>query len=168
MNNCILCSNKIPLNRKKYCSKACIKRAYYLRKKPSTKSSFVKNSGFWKTQTGIGLRWEKYINNIIGGKHLIFNIGGPDIIVDNQRVDVKSASLYKRKNKRGKPVVKEQFGVWRFKRGTNKVDYFMCVCLIDDKPFKILKIPNTDFPKNGILIGKTSVYDKYTFLPPSA
>lgn len=168
MTNCILCSKKIPPNRYKYCSKPCIKRAYYLRKKPSTKSFFVKNSGFWSTETGIGLKWEKFANKILKGEHLMFNVGGPDLIVNGKRVDVKSSSLYKRKNKRGKSVVGKQFGVWRFKRGTDDVDYFFCICLLNNLPYKILYIPSKDFPKNGIMVGKNSIYDKFIYNLPAS
>ena len=71
MNNCLFC-DKLH-NRKKYCSVVCIKRAYYLRTNPNTKSYFANNPDFWKTETGVGLKWERYAAKFLKAKHLLFN-----------------------------------------------------------------------------------------------
>lgn len=161
--NCILCQTDLPEGRRIYCSQQCVKRAYYIRNlKSGAKSSFTNLSGFSKTETGKGLIWEKYIAKLLGAEHLIFNGSGPDLILNGENIDVKSANIYKRKNKRGKPVVGEQAGVWVFNRNKPKrIDWFVCVCLIDNKPLKILRIPAKEFGNKGVVVGRMSKYDKY-------
>jgi hypothetical protein len=160
---CIFCDSQTR-GKNKYCSTKCIKRAYYVRKNPDVQSFFIKNSNFLQTETGIGFKWEKYIADLIGAEHLEFNYGGVDLQKDGKLIDVKACNLYKRKFKRGKPVKKEQSGNWIFNRNKVKpVDYFFCVCLIDDKPVKILKIPSEHFPLKGATIGQKSKYDKFKF-----
>lgn len=159
---CLFCNNLIPPNRKKYCSTICVKRAWQLRHYPNTKSYFAKNPDFWKTETGIGFRWEKWGAKLLKAKHLKFNKNGGDLDWNGKIVDVKSSILYKRKIKRNKPVKSEQAGCWGFNRGKIKpIDYFLCICVLNDKPKKVLLIPNNKFSKTGIVIGHKSKYDKF-------
>ena len=167
MNKCLVCKKGI--NRPKFCSHKCSAHAWYLRNNPKAKSYKV-NSAFWKTETGIGFKWEKYVAKFLKAEHLKFNKGGADLKWNGKMVDVKSSNLYRRKNKRGKPVLSKQSGVWVFNRGKNKpLDFFFCVALKNNKPFKMLLIPNDNFPKKGLVIGMKSKYDKYLcpFMPSS-
>ncbi len=160
MNKCLLCGLKT--NRPKYCSAKCVKHSWYLRKYPH-KASFGKKE-FWATATGIGFTWEKWVAEKIGATHLPFN-NGCDLNWKGKLIDVKAANLYKRKNKRGKPVLGEQKGVWVFNRNKKKpCDFFICVCLVDNKPRKILMIPAKNFPKKGCVIGNNSKYDRFIYV----
>ena len=162
---CLLCNKLISKNRKVYCSTKCIKRAWYIRNiSKETKSYFLKNPAFWKTATGVGFKWEKWAARLLKAKHLEFNSNGADLNWNGKMVDVKCSNLYKRKFKRGKPVKSEQHGVWVFNKNKEKpTDYFFCICLVNNKPYKILLIPHSEFPKSGIVIGKESRYDKFMF-----
>lgn len=168
MNKCILCGVEHSILRPnstiipaKYCSKKCIKRASYYRKNPM-KRSYLRNDEFWKTETGIGFRWEKWIADKIGAKHVEFNIGGCDLEMDGQLIDVKACNLWRRKHKRGVPVKSEQSGVWVFNRNKQKkCDWFYCVCLDGGSVVKVYKIPSDIFSKSGITIGNKSKYDEY-------
>ena len=145
-----------------YCSKNCVKRAWYFKKYPNTKSYFAKNPNFWKTETGKGFRWEKYSAKLLGAKHLKFNRYGADLDWNGKKVDVKSCNLYKRKIERGKLIKGNRLGWWVFNRNKEKdMDFFLCICLEENKPIKILLIPNNDFPKRGAVIGWKSKYDKF-------
>ena len=162
MNTCLFCNKPTP--RPRYCSTICIKRAWYLRNNPNVKSYFAKNPDFWKTETGIGLKWEKYGAKLLKAKHLLFNNRGSDLDWNGKMVDVKSAKLYKRKLKRGKPygLKHKVLGTWvfHFENKTNP-DFFLCICLIENKPFKILLIPNNNLPRKGITVGWKSYYNKF-------
>ena len=167
---CILCKSIISqLNsrRRKYCSTKCIKKAWYLRylkRNSNIKSYFTNNPNFWKTETGIAFKWEKYAAKLLGAKHLEFNVGIGDLDWNGKIIDVKVCNLYKRKNKRGK-LVKKSSGWWVFNRNKMKsLDFFFCICLIDDKPHKMFLIPSTIFPSKGATIGqKSDKYDKYIY-----
>lgn len=154
---------KTETKRPKFCCKQCIKKAWYLRNSPNVRSYGLSDE-FWNTETGIGFKWEKYVADLLGAKHLEFNNGGADLDWNGKLVDVKASNLYTRKNKRGKPVLSEQSGVWVFNRGKEKpVDFFFCIALKENKPVKMLLIPNEHFPKKGAVIGWNSSYDKYIF-----
>lgn len=147
-----------------YCSTKCIKRASYLRRNPNVKSIF-RDKSFWNTETGIGFKWERYIAKLIGANHIKFNKLGVDLEKDGLLIDVKASNLYKRKRKNGKVVNSDQSGVWVFNRNKEKkVDFFFCVCLINNKVNKILKIPSNKFSTSGITIGIDSKYDKFIFM----
>lgn len=135
---CVFCG--INPARKKYCSIQCIKRAYYLRVKPNTKSYLNNNPLFWKTETGIGFKWEQYAAKVLNAKHIPFN-NGPDLIKDSIGIDVKVCNLYKRKLKRGKKV--DNKGWWVFNKNNEKqsVKYFFCICLNGENIEKQLLIP---------------------------
>lgn len=164
---CLFCNNTIPKNRSqysyiKYCSEKCNKRSWYLRNNPNCKSHLNKNPDFWKTETGIGFKWEVWASKLLKAKHLTFNNSGGDLDWNGKIVDVKSCNLYKRKMRRGKPIKSEQKGNWVFNRNKKKkIDYFLCICLIKNNPHKVLLIPNKDFSNKGIVIGWKSKYDKY-------
>lgn len=148
----------------KYCSARCTKKAWYLRRNPNTKIFLKNKKEFLLTETGKGFRWEKYIAKMIGAKHLEFNGSDADLQLGKLKIDVKSCELYKRKTKRGKPVKYSQ-GWWTFNRNKEKpIDYFICVCLLKDKPVKILKIPSNQFPIKGTTVGFKSKFDKYDIL----
>ncbi len=161
------CNNIVPQSRlrfptTKYCSNLCNRRAWYIRNNPNASSFLRKDKNFWSTETGKGLKWELYGAKLLKANHLPFNGNGPDLDWNNKKVDVKSCELYKRKNKRGKPIKKKQTGWWVFNRNKEKdIDYFLCFCLIKGKPEKILLIPNKFFNKSGLVIGKKSKYDRF-------
>jgi len=158
MNKCLFCNNYT--TRPRYCTSKCIKRAWYCRKHPE--SFFSSSQKFWLSNTGKGFTWEKYVAKLIGANHLEFNKYGADLDWGGLSVDVKSSNIYKRKNKRGKPVTRKQTGCWVFNRGKDKpIDFFSCVCLIDNKVIKILMIPSEKFGKAGCVIGKKSKFDEY-------
>jgi len=149
--------------RKKYCSTTCIKKAWYLR---TTSSHSLGNRDplFWDSETGKGFHWEQEGSRLLDAIHLPFNHGGnrADLQWQDKLVDVKSCELYRRKFKRGKAIKKEQSGVWVFHRNGEKLmDYFLCFCLENDIPQKVLLIPSHDFPSSGITIGRKSRYDIY-------
>lgn len=168
-NTCLFCK-KDKGNRPMYCSKTCVKKAWYLRNNPHCFYGDAKD--WYKTETGIGFKWEKYIADLIGGEHLIFNLKNKetqsaDIKLGDKLIDVKSAHLNKRKNKRGKPVKSTQKGFWVFKGGKPKeIDYIFCVCVGDNEEvIKVLKIPYSEYNySKGITVGWVSnKYDKYLF-----
>lgn len=154
---CLLC--KKAKARKRYCSTICIKRAWLARKNPN--SIFNNSPEFWKTETGKAVYWEKWAARRLGAKHLMFNRNLGDLDWNGKIIDVKVCNLYKRKLKRGQPT-KNIFGNWVFNRNKPKnIDYFLCICLIGKKIEKILLIPNNEFPKIGLTIGKKSYFDKF-------
>mgnify|MGYP001567821569 FL=1 len=154
---CLMCKKNQA--RKLYCSPQCIKRAWYLRNSNS-KSYFKNNPDFWKTETGKGFYWEKYVAKKLGARHIEFN-NGPDLDWNGKRVDVKVCNLWQRNFKRGKPV-KNQAGVWVFNRNKKKpMDYFYCICLTGKKIVKELLIPESIFGSIGISVGHKSNYDKF-------
>jgi len=162
--NCLLCGSIIPRKRlypyTKYCSERCNKNSWNIRHK-GARSYLAKNPDFWKTETGIGFKWEQYVAKKLCAEHLEFNSNGEDLRLGELKIDVKVCELYKRKMKRGKKVGKI-FGIWSFARGKMKpMDYFYCVCLIKGKPVKELYIPNDKFSKSGISVGEKSKYDIY-------
>jgi hypothetical protein len=160
---CIFCKQPTK-GTNKYCSTKCIKRASYLRKHPNTKSSLNHNPDFWKTETGIGYKWEKYIADLIGATHLEFNKDGADLDWKGKLVDVKSSHRYSRKHKRGKPV-KKQFGNWVFNRNKSKpINWFFCVCLTNNEVERVYQIPPEAFANSGISIGKVSKFDIYRII----
>lgn len=126
-------------------------------------SYFNDNDDFWKTETGIGFTWEKWVANKIGAEHLEFNKNGCDLSLDGHKIDVKAANAWRRKTRNGENLKKKQAKVWVFNR--NKVkpcDIFICVCLENNTPVKVLEIPSKVFPLSGITIGTNSKYDVYT------
>lgn len=154
---CLHCNEGIA--RKKYCSKKCVQQAWYLRTTPS--HAFGNNDSlFWTSETGKGFKWELEGAELLTATHLPFNGEAADLDWNGKRVDVKSCELYQRKKKRGKPVKREQGGVWVFHRHKPKpMDFFLCFCLVSGKPTKILLIPDKEFPLGGITIGWKSKYD---------
>ena len=161
MDKCF-CGNIIPPNRRKHCSKQCVKRAWYLRN-TNSKSYFLEDEGFWNTETGKGFWWERWASEKLGAKHLIFNSRGCDLEKDGTLIDVKVCELYKRKRKHGRPTKKIRGG-WIFNRNMKKkCDFFYCICLLDDKLFKTYMIPSKHFPEKGVTIGWVSKYDKYLY-----
>jgi hypothetical protein len=160
MNKCLFCGENT--TRPKFCSPKCIKHAWYCKKHPN---SFYSNSqSFWKSNTGIGFTWEKYIAKKIGARHLEFNHSGADLDWKGKLVDVKASNIYKR-SKKGNRIIgsnSKQFGNWVFNRGKDKpIDFFCCVCILGNKPFKILMIPNEEFGQHGCVVGRNSKFDIY-------
>lgn len=148
-----------------YCSKVCIKRAWYLKRHPNCYYG-KDNKEFWKSATGKGFTWEKYVAKLLGAEHKEFNYNtdGADLIWNGKTVDVKSANAYYRKSKRGVPVKGKQTGVWVFHFGAKRPDYIFFVCLIKDKVFKMYLIPASEIKAtNGCTFGKISVYDKFLY-----
>lgn len=171
MPYCIFCKGSIPLSRKrknvKYCSASCIKKAFYVRNldiRNQTSQYISSSKKQWdETETGKGRKWEEFIAKKFGG--VLQPFCHPfDILQNNQKIDVKSCNLYKRKIRRGKAIkdVDGQTGWWVFNRGKTKpIDFFICVGLEKGVLKKIYKIPNDAF-LNGITISiHKSKYDKF-------
>lgn len=160
MRNCLFCGRNRPLDRPKYCSYKCVKRAWWKIRHPN--SYYAHSKKFWDSDTGQGFYWEKWTAKYLGAKHIPFNKLGADLDWNGKSVDVKSATLYRRKNKHGKPVKKIQSGVWGFNRGKEKpIDFFFCICIENNKVVKKYLIPGNEFPNVGLVMGRKSKYDKF-------
>jgi len=138
----------------RYCSTLCIKRAYYIRKNPHKKSYFINKTSFYNTSTGKGFKWEEWAAKKFSGNHMRFNASGPDVILPNgESIDVKMCELYK--SPRG---VKW----WTFNRNKHKkIDWILCVGLVEGILKKVWMIPSDAFPYRGATIGLISKYDIY-------
>lgn len=161
MSKCVLCKKehqRLLANSKtipaRYCSVQCIKKAYYFRNSLN-KKSLGKSKLFWKTETGIGYKWEMYVAKILGGKHLPFNKNGVDVTAEIDgtpvNLDVKVCNKYKNQ--------------WVFNKNKPKthIDYYFCICLDDNHPTKMFLIPTQSFTSCGITVGNKSKYDKFIF-----
>jgi hypothetical protein len=83
-----------------------------------------------------------------------------DIEWNGLKIDVKSCELYKRKKKRGKECACNS-GWWVFNKNKNDAEWYLCICLKDNKPIRYYLIPLENFSK-GIAIGQRSEkFDKY-------
>lgn len=164
---CLICKQNEA--RKKYCSPSCIKRAYVLRKFPNRRSSYNNNPLFWESETGIGFKWEKYAAELLKAQHIPFNMGTDLLLSNGEGVDVKVCTLYKRKNKRGKPIKKDQTGWWVFNINKKKesTHWFFCICLNQDQTInKQFLIPAEIMyqRKTGITVGETSqIFNKFLY-----
>lgn len=157
MYKCSLCGephSRLKANSKRlpadYCSIKCIKKASYYRRHPNTRS-YGKSRKFWKTETGIGFKWEKYVVNKYNGKHHEFNKSGVDVTTEQfGRLDVKVCEKYRSQ--------------WVFNRNKKKsnIDNYYCICLENGKPIKELLIPTKEFKSIGITVGLTSRYDMFS------
>lgn len=153
---CLFCKKEKA--RVKYCSMRCGRNAHRIRTMPNVHSSFKNDPKFWDTTTGKGFKWEQYIAKLLNAEHIVFNIG-PDLDWKGKSVDVKCSKPIKRIP--GKDTNNSL--AWIFNRGKYKpIDFFACVCLIDDKPHKVLLVPGDAFPRNGMAVGYESKYDKYS------
>lgn len=160
MTNCKQCA--LPTDRPKFCSVKCCKQFWYLSHSDSVHYNI--SDDFWKTKTGIGLRWEKFAAELLGATHNLFAGSDADLVWKGLLVDVKASNLYRRKEKSGKAVKNEQSGWWVFNRNKEKpIDFFLCVALIEDKPFRVFLIPSEFFPKKGAVIGWKSKYNKFIY-----
>jgi hypothetical protein len=158
MNYCLFCGQQT--TRPKFCSTKCIKREWYRVRHPN--SYFNKSKKFWQTETGLAFKWEKYAAELLNAKHLEFSKNNGDLDWNKKIVDVKVSNLYFRKKKRGVPVKSKQMGYWVFNRNKEKqVDFFLCICLLNNEPHKILLIPSNNFPKIGCVVGWKSKYDVF-------
>lgn len=157
---CILCGDPVPLNRRKYCSILCIKRMWNILHL-NIKKSFVLGN----PQKGI--MWEEWFIRKFNAIRPQRALNIPyDFLWNNEKIDLKICELFKRKFKRGKPA--NSSGVWIFNRNGNGANFIICIGLINDKPIRFFKIPNTIFPKTGATIGLyRSKYDIYRFTPKS-
>lgn len=135
-------------------------------RRSSRKINGTTEEGFLKSDTYKGFLMEKRaLKYFPGGRHMNAEImNAPyDIEWGGLKIDVKSRELYKRKNKRGKPVKREQKGYWTFSKGKNDSDYYFCLCLVEHKLIKIYFIPKEHFG-NGICVGmKSKKYDRFLF-----
>jgi hypothetical protein len=137
-----------------------ISRRYARKKNGTTEESYLKSDTYkgWVME-------KKAIKYFPGAKHMNeYGMNKPyDIDWNGVKIDVKSAVVNKRKNKRGKPVKGEQAGYWSFTKGKNDADYYLCFCLVGQKITKKYFIPREHFGK-GVCVGQISKkYDKYLF-----
>ena len=164
MYYCIECNLPHSRNRyggkpARYCSTRCIKRRWY-RTHTKSHSFFNSDKEFWKTETGKAYKWEKYAAKLLKARHLSFNQKGCDLDWNGKKVDVKVSRIYRRKFAHGKSVCSKPAGWWVFNRNKPKpCDFFFCICLKNNRPYKIYMIPNKEFPKSGTTIGLRSCYD---------
>ena len=155
-----------PINHRKsrYCSKMCIKSAWYI-KRTNAKTTIYKSHSkddFMKSTSGKGFFWQEFLAKQLGAKNI--NSCQCDVIYNGLKIDVKSANLYYRKFAKGKKIKKisNQKGWWVFNRNNPKsIDFFFLVCLIDNEPYKFYLIPEKEFPQKGAVIGWKSKYDKF-------
>jgi len=173
---CVFCGKPIPAKRllarrNKYCSIRCNQRAWYVKHLKLGNSSILlpETKEKWEeTETGKGYLWEALIAKKIGVEHLNSNYfgKGADLKWGGLLIDVKTSELYKRVARKKKLVVNrfKQPGWWGFNRGKFKpeIDFFLCVGLINGKPYKVYLIPSKDFPMVGACISpRKSKYNKY-------
>jgi hypothetical protein len=174
MTNCDFCSQPIPQNRLdsvkkkggivKYCSDRCNKLSWAKRNKV-IKNSF--NNGDRKewlnTETGVAYSWENWVARQFQGVWQGFNKPF-DILIGDEKIDVKTCELYKRPNKRGKPVKNKsaQAGWWVFNKNKGNIaDFMLCIGLINGVPFKMWKIPSKVFGKSKTISPLSNRFDKY-------
>jgi|TARA_Y100000310_G_scaffold110581_1_gene108962 hypothetical protein len=112
-----------------------------------------------------GVKWEEWFIKKFGAVRPKRELNTPfDFFWNKEKIDLKICELYKRKLKRGKPT--NSSGVWTFNRNGNGADFIICIGLINNKPFRYFKIPDSIFPKSGATIGLyKSKYDKFRFNP---
>ena len=134
------------------------KREWAMKKYGRTKES-MKNSETYK-----GRRAELLAIDILGGKDMnneAMNRSYDIELKDGTKIDVKSCNLYRRKNKKGKPVIGEQSGCWIFNKNKGYADKYFCICMINNVPVKHYLIPKDKF-NNGITMGRISTkFNKY-------
>lgn len=142
------------------------KRREISRRHARKKSGTTKNS-YLQSETHKGWLAEKEVLCFLDGALHVNdgNMNRPyDILWNGIKIDVKSKNIYKRKNKRGKPVKKTQSGWWTFGKGNSEeADYYLCLCKEKGKTIKMYYIPKHAFGK-GVCIGHNSKkYDRYLF-----
>ncbi len=162
MNKCLFCGlNKG--TRPMFCSRVCIKRAWYCRRHPN--AYFNGSEKFWKTETGLGFKWEKFASKLLGAKHLEFNIKGADLDWNGKSVDVKCANLHFRKKIKGEIIKNPTKGYWVFNTNNKtKPDFFFFIKLKDNKALKTYLVPSSEITSKGVSFGWKSKYDKFLFM----
>lgn len=174
MKVCQFCGKKIPQERLsyprvKYCSDLCNKRAYSVRHKTTKACRFVSSHRKWlRTETGMAFFWEKYASDLIVGEHLNESrMNKPaDIKFQNKLVDVKTAKLYKRKLRRGKPTKSSGWWLFRYEKLKPEIDFFLCIGLLKNNVEKMWLFPSSVFydTKTGLTITRhSSSYNQYLF-----
>ena len=148
-----------------YCSDLCNKRAYYVRNSKGTSIYKLETKEEWlKTETGKSYIWEQWAAQKLGAKHLNAEKFGSqfDLEWNGVLIDVKTAELFKRKFKKGRPT-KNISGTWCFhSEAKYSGDYYLCIALIDGSAEKVYYIPREIMPKKGCCIGRhKSKYDEY-------
>lgn len=140
-----------------------IARNWSRRNNKSTQESLSKSTT-WKGRRGEMIALKMLKGSIDLNKNRMNN--DYDLMWNNKTVDVKTVNIYKRKNKRGKPVKKEQSGWWNFGKGKNTADYYFCICLVGHIPSRYYLIPKEYYNK-GVCIGyKSKKYDKFKYKTP--
>lgn len=116
-----------------------------------------------KTETGIAWSWENWIAKQFNGKWQGFNKPF-DVEIDNKKIDVKVCELYKRPNKRGKPVKnrKKQTGWWVFNKNSGNIaNEMLCIGLVNGVPHSIWSIPKDIFGKSMTISPNSNRFDCY-------
>lgn len=146
------------------CSGICIKRRYSIKK--SKTSRFGNTVGYENTATGKSVIWEKWASDYLGAQWVNEEIMGKpyDLLLGKLKIDVKAANYYVRKMKRGK-LISGGGGWWSFKSNQYlkpELDYYLCICLYEKKPYKVLLVPASEYHKQaGLCVGWASKYDIY-------
>lgn len=136
------------------------KRQWGRKKRGSTEDSLLK-SEVWKGRKGELFALTILEDSVDLNKE---KMNRPfDILWRGKTVDVKTLNICKRKKIRGKEIKREPSGHWTVIKGKNSADFYLCVCLENEKPKKIYLIPGTAF-KKAITIGNKSKYDKFLYV----
>ncbi len=167
-SKCKFCNKVVPLNRRgrngkppKYCSKQCVKKAFYVKEFGDSKLSIYNGGGkeFDMTATGKGMKWEIWFCDTFGAKWMnADSMNKPyDAKWKGKNIDVKSSEWF----------TKGRSNFWNFKPNSfikPEIDFFACVCLLSDIPQKVLLVPSSIYylNKGGISVGKNSKFDNFS------
>ena len=140
------CGKPIPKDRRKWCSRRCIKTWWYRDRNGLTLDSMS------ETHTYKGRRAELLALKLLpGSKDLNYPLfcAPHDIEWKGKKINVKSC---------------EQFnGGWVFNGSVSKPDFYFCLCLIGGKLARAFMIPSERLG-NGITIGqKTKKFAEFLF-----
>jgi hypothetical protein len=132
-----------------YCSSLCNKRSWYVRHIKRDRSVFTDNPI-------LGIELENWFIRTYKASRPSRSLNTPaDFVFEGKTVDLKVSNLG------GK------YPHWTFRKaGKGVVDEYICICLLENKPFKMYRIEAKDFPKKGMSVGRNrSKYDEYLWKP---
>lgn len=138
---------------RRYCSKACIKRGWYIRNQKRKVHTILEGPNL-QSCTGKGLYWEVHAQKLLGGRVMALeSMNQPhDIILDDGTlIDVKSSNIHRRKNSEW----------WAFHGGNNSPDYYFCIGLREDTPERYFLIPCAVMPRVGASVPTSNAISKY-------
>jgi len=166
MTKCLNCVENVPKGQRKYCTTRCRQIFNYIKSRQPNTSFHRKTSEWNRTRVGQGYKWEMFVARRFGVERQGFKAPF-DILWNGKKIDVKSASLYKRKNKHGRPIASSPVGWFCFhkycKNNNQKIiDFLFCIGIINNKPYKMWLIPYNDVGKVFTITPNPSPrFDKY-------